>query len=194
MHGTDDPQSSSRPDDARDSDRRTAPLRWGAAGFLGGAAVVGLAWSIATRSDAPPLPIPRMGDAPATPIVVAGPRASAPPAPSVDLREEPAPAALTESASATAASPAAPSVQALPGEPPASQPDPAPPPPRGLLDLNTATIEELELLPGIGPALAQRTVDDRTRRGKFLSVRDLDRVPGIGEKIIERLRPYVTVR
>jgi len=62
-----------------------------------------------------------------------------------------------------------------------------------LIDLNTATAPELELLPGIGPALAQRIIADRDSRGRFRSLNDLDRVSGIGPRTIERLRDKVKV-
>ena len=62
-----------------------------------------------------------------------------------------------------------------------------------LIDLNTATAPELELLPGIGPALAQRIIADRDARGRFRSLNDLDRVSGIGPRTIERLRDKVKV-
>ena len=61
------------------------------------------------------------------------------------------------------------------------------------VNLNTATAAELELLPGIGPALAQRIVADREYRGPFRSLNDLDRVSGIGPRLIERLRDKVTI-
>lgn len=61
-----------------------------------------------------------------------------------------------------------------------------------LVDINTADEEALEQLPGIGPALAERIVQDRAANGPFASVDDLTRVPGIGEKTLESLRPYVT--
>ena len=60
------------------------------------------------------------------------------------------------------------------------------------IDINRATVAELSALPGLGPALSQRIVDDRDEgRGRFQSIDDLDRVNGIGPVIIERLRPYV---
>lgn len=62
-----------------------------------------------------------------------------------------------------------------------------------LLNLNTATAAELEALPGIGPTLAARIVEDRQTNGPFATVDDLKRVNGIGDKILERIRPYVTV-
>ena len=62
-----------------------------------------------------------------------------------------------------------------------------------LINLNTASAAELELLPGIGPALAQRIITDRDTRGRFRSLNDLDRVSGIGPRTIERLRDKVTI-
>lgn len=61
-----------------------------------------------------------------------------------------------------------------------------------VIDINRATGEELQRLPGIGPKLSQRILDERGKR-PFRSVDELRRVPGIGPKILERLRPYVTV-
>jgi competence protein ComEA len=62
------------------------------------------------------------------------------------------------------------------------------------LDLNRATIEELDRLPGIGPVLARRIVEHRERNGAFRSVEELLGVPGIGVRSLERLRPLVQVR
>lgn len=59
------------------------------------------------------------------------------------------------------------------------------------IDVNKATPAELELLPGIGPALAKRIIDYRTQHGAFQSVDELDKVKGIGPKVLERLRPLV---
>jgi competence protein ComEA len=60
------------------------------------------------------------------------------------------------------------------------------------VDVNNASLTELQTLPGIGPKLSQRIVDERERKA-FVSVEDLRRVPGIGAKTLEKLRPYVTV-
>ena len=62
-----------------------------------------------------------------------------------------------------------------------------------LVDLNTAGIEELTTLPGIGESLAKRIVDYRTEHGPFESPEALMEVSGIGEKKLEELRDYVTV-
>jgi competence protein ComEA len=63
----------------------------------------------------------------------------------------------------------------------------------GPVDLNTATVEELESLPGVGPATAAAIVDDRDRNGPFASVDDLDRVSGIGPAKLAALRDLVAV-
>jgi competence protein ComEA len=61
------------------------------------------------------------------------------------------------------------------------------------MDINEASLQELQRLPGIGPKLAQRIVDER-QKAPFKSVEDLRRVSGIGAKTLERLRPHVTVK
>jgi competence protein ComEA len=63
----------------------------------------------------------------------------------------------------------------------------------GPVNLNTATVAELDGLPGIGPVLAQRIVDHRTSAGPFGSVEELDDVPGIGPAIAAELAGLVTV-
>ena len=67
------------------------------------------------------------------------------------------------------------------------------PDPGSVIDINRATPEALERLPHIGPAVARRIVDDRTRNGPFKRVDDLKRVKGIGEKTLEKVRPFVKV-
>jgi competence protein ComEA len=63
----------------------------------------------------------------------------------------------------------------------------------GPVDLNTAGAAELETLPGIGPALAQRILDYRTQHGTFRSVDDLQNVTGIGPSKFAEIKPLVTV-
>jgi competence protein ComEA len=64
--------------------------------------------------------------------------------------------------------------------------------PSAPVDLNSASVEQLDSLPGIGPVTAQKIVDYRTEHGPFTSVDDLDAIPGIGPARIENLRGLVT--
>ena len=61
------------------------------------------------------------------------------------------------------------------------------------VDLNAATIEQLDGLPGVGPVLAKRIIDWRAAHGRFSSVDELTQVPGIGERTLADLRPLVHV-
>jgi comEA protein len=61
------------------------------------------------------------------------------------------------------------------------------------LDLNAATIEELQQLPGIGPTTAKAIVQFRKKSGRFRRVGDLLAIRGITKRKLEKLRPYVTV-
>lgn len=61
------------------------------------------------------------------------------------------------------------------------------------INLNTASAAELDLLPRIGPALAERIVADRHANGLYQSVDDLDRVDGIGPKTLDRIREHASV-
>ena len=61
----------------------------------------------------------------------------------------------------------------------------------GRVHLNTATLEDLDTLPGVGPVTAQKILDYRAAKGAFSSVDELDAVPGIGPARLEQLRPLV---
>lgn len=65
--------------------------------------------------------------------------------------------------------------------------------PGGPVNLNTATPAELDALPGVGPVLAQRIIDHRTRTGGFRSVEELRKVEGVGDARFEQLKDLVTV-
>jgi competence protein ComEA len=61
------------------------------------------------------------------------------------------------------------------------------------LDVNRASQEDFERLPGIGPVLAGRIVEYRAARGGFQDIEELRRVKGVGEKTFERIRAFVAV-
>jgi competence protein ComEA len=61
------------------------------------------------------------------------------------------------------------------------------------VNLNTATVADLDTLPRIGPGLAQRILDWRAANGRFSAPEDLLEVPGIGDRTFEGLRERVTV-
>ncbi|MDI3280678.1 MAG: helix-hairpin-helix domain-containing protein [Bacillota bacterium] len=73
----------------------------------------------------------------------------------------------------------------LPGSKRAAEAKPRP------VDVNRAGVEELTALPGIGPVLARRVVEQRQKRGWYKKVEDLLEVPGIGPKVLEKIRPWV---
>jgi competence ComEA-like helix-hairpin-helix protein len=76
-----------------------------------------------------------------------------------------------------------------------SQLSESPPPARALelesIDLNSATLEELVMLPGIGPSTAQKILQYRQEQGPFTSAEELLEVQGIGVKKLERIRPFL---
>ncbi len=69
----------------------------------------------------------------------------------------------------------------------------AKPAPAKAVDLNTATVEQLQQLPGIGPVRAKAIVEFREKSGPFQRVEDLLAIRGISKSHFEKLRPYVTV-
>jgi competence protein ComEA len=113
-----------------------------------------------------------------------------------DREESPGP--LLPEASAP---PPGPSPAAHPGSPPAAGPPAtAPPPAPGPvlpvepLDVNRADATQLARLPGVGPGLAQRIVEERERRGRFESPEALRYVLGMGPKKLTAIRRFITVR
>ncbi len=62
-----------------------------------------------------------------------------------------------------------------------------------IVDLNTATLEQLQTLPKIGPVLAQRILDYRQANGDFQSVEEIANVSGIGAAILEAILAHITV-
>ena len=103
------------------------------------------------------------------------------------------PSARAESGAAPAGAPTkgngsrGPTPRPEPRETPPPTADPRP------LDLNSATVAELARLPGVGPGLAQRIVQERERRGRFDSPEALRQVMGVGPKKLAALRDLVTV-
>ncbi len=95
-----------------------------------------------------------------------------------------APSAYTEQPKTEPASPVPPSHASQ-----AKKDLPAP----GSIDLNTATLDDLTKLPGVGPATAQKILDYRQEHGRFASVEELLGVKGIGPKKLDALRDYVRV-
>ena len=65
--------------------------------------------------------------------------------------------------------------------------------PGGTVNVNMATVDQLQLLPRIGPAVAQRIVEHREKNGAFKSLEDLMLVRGIGESTFEQIKPYVAL-
>ena len=63
----------------------------------------------------------------------------------------------------------------------------------GKVNINTATASELETLPRVGPKVAQRIIDFRTKNGNFKKVEEIMKVQGIGEKVFEDIKDLITV-
>jgi competence protein ComEA len=193
------------------------PAKWAAVGAMGGAAITCVivalvlrqprdlvaverapipSHAFVQRSETPPSPSVPV----ATPVsevrseargVGTSPPASPPLEPAKSESVPPStPPTLDPSPTPWPSEPPAPSAPAPKPAPPAI---PKPPSPSGKLNVNKATQAELELLPGIGPAMAKRIVDYRTAHGLFKRLEDLDKVNGIGPKTLDKLRPLVTV-
>lgn len=102
------------------------------------------------------------------------PKVGAAPAPAPAGRHDPAPSRARPAGSATRDSKSAPSL--------------------GPVNINTAGPEELDRLPGVGPATAAKIIEYRRAIGGFTRPEDLLGVPGIGEKKFAEMKPYVVVR
>ena len=66
-------------------------------------------------------------------------------------------------------------------------------PPAKPIDLNVASVKELQQLPGVGPVTAQRIIEMREKSGRFRRVEDLLAIRGISQKKLDALKPYVTI-
>lgn len=99
-------------------------------------------------------------------------------------------AIATPAISPRATSTAAASAVAAPASPAYAGPKPLP---DGKISLNTANLERLDDLPGVGPVTAQRILDYRTQHGKFTDLAELLDVPGIGPKTYEKILPFATL-
>jgi competence protein ComEA len=66
--------------------------------------------------------------------------------------------------------------------------------PTGVVNINTANAEQLQLLPRVGPSLAGRIIDFRETNGPFQSVDEIVAVKGIGERSFAKLEPYLTIK
>jgi competence protein ComEA len=62
------------------------------------------------------------------------------------------------------------------------------------INLNTATLSELDTIPGVGPVTAQKIIDYREKHGDFSALEDLKKVGGIGDKTLEKFRDMVDIR
>ena len=159
-----------------DGDWTLGPAKWAAVAVVGGASIVGLGWSVAGRSPVAAPPAPPTPHAPSIAAPTAPPTASSPPPAHVVAPSRPGHVGAAAAASAE----------------PKPRGDAVPV--GGVLDLNSAGADELQLLEGIGPVLAARIIADRRENGPYRSVNDLARVPGIGPRTVEKVRPLVTVR
>lgn len=128
-----------------------------------------------------------------TPISVSSPKPKVTPPPPAPVKiQAPSPLPSSVASAPTSTSPLPPSVPpAQPVE--SSQPPPPPQPPAEKININTANLEELDQITGVGSAIAQRIVDYRQNVSLFYYVEDLKNVDGIGDVNFEKMRDEITV-
>lgn len=158
------------------SDRQcwtTSAAKWVVVVTLGGASIGGIAWTIGTR-------LPR---APSAPIAVVPGEVEPLPSRS-DLVSETGQTGVRESSERSVAE----------TDPSTSIVEPVSATAPRLININTASAAELELLPQIGPTLANRIVAERNANGPFASLEDIERVRGIGPRTVEKIRDLAVAR
>ena len=183
------------------------PAKTGAVGILALLGSMGLAWSIIRAEGGPApaqiatpsAPVAANADSPLDPAATA----QSPPstlasepvpflaAPLDTTAEDPTPTTTTPSA----APPAPPDPVVIVENPAPADPSPQPDPAIAQrININTANVDELQLLPGIGPSRAAAILADRQANGPFRSIDDLERVRGIGPAIVSGLREFARTR
>lgn len=118
-----------------------------------------------------------------TAVATAAPRPTATPSPT------PEPAGGAAGSSAAASEAPAPEASPAPAEEPVLEEVLV----EKSVDINQASLEELDRLPGIGPALGQRIIDYREQNNGFYDIEEIMEVSGIGEKTFQKLEPYIYV-
>ena len=118
-------------------------------------------------------------------VATAAPR----PAPTASPTPVPAAGGVAEGSSAAASEAPAPEASPAPAEEPVLEEVLV----EKSVDINQASLEELDRLPGIGPALGQRIIDYREQNNGFYDIEEIMEVSGIGEKTFQKLEPYIYV-
>ncbi len=143
--------------------------------------------SVSMPKTSPPAGGLKPAKAAPTPIPIVLPPAPVP----VPLQKN---ASSSELASATESSPSPPPpTPAVPSQQVESIQPPPPPPPAEKININTANLEELDQITGVGPAIAQRIIDYRNTNGLFYQIEDLKNVSGIGDVNFEKMKDEITV-